>query len=563
MKLPDLKYATGIRKNTQVKFGGLNMTEGASDGELIYTVNMGLDHSPVLSTRKERRIVNGISATGGLHGHDGLAWVDGTSFYYRGIAVGEVTTGAKRLCSMGPYIVIFPDKAYFNVESREFGALEASWSGENVSFGDGLYKEEPAAANALTCQGADFGSIFREGDAVTISGCSIHEENNKTAVIRAIDGDTLYFSENCFTLDGEAGDEAYGEVAVSVERRVPDLEHICHNENRLWGCDGTTIYASAWGDIFNWNTFDGTDADSWALEPSSAGEFTGCFSFKGYPVFFKEDVIYKIYGSAPSGFSCMETGAPGVKLGCAGSLAVADGVLFYVSRRGPMAYSGGVPVWIGGALGDYVCGDAVGGSDGVKYYMAARGGEYGTGDMELYVYDTRCGEWIREDFTDVYGFAWDNGTLYAAAADGLLIAGGAMVNPRKDTFYEGNLTWVQYASDPEGVFPWEAVFADFTGKEPDTKTVHKIQVRLRVEDAGGYAQVWIRSDGGDYVSAGGKILSDVKDSYVLPIVPRRCDHFQVKITGEGQCKIWSVSLHVRKGSESRLRIEPVSGVPVG
>ena len=535
MKLPDLRYASGIRKNTQVKFGGLNMTLGAADGELVRCENLTSDHSPVLATRPKRYRVCLLGAPGGLYSHDGLVWVDGTTLYWRGEAVGQVTAGRKTFCSMGAWLVILPDKAYYNVKTGEFGSLEAAWSGENVSFENGLYKEEIASANALRCRGVDFGKIFREGDAVTISGCVSHGQNNKTAIIRAIDIDTLYFSENCFTLSGEAGDEAYTEAAVTVERKVPDLKYIWQNENRLWGCDDTTIYASAWGDIFNWNTFDGIDSDSWTLEPGSPGGFTGCVSFKGYPIFFKEDMIYKIYGSAPSDYSCMGSSTMGLQEGCERSFAVADEVLFYLGRNGITAYSGGIPTWIAESFGTERFFDAVGGSDGLKYYVSMTDR---AGQRHLYVYDTRFGCWLREDDLQVTDFAWYDGGLYMLSADGQIwLCGGARDIPEGAVLEED--------------FFFEAEFADLTWKEPNKKYIHKLQLRLELGEQA-TAQAWIQFDSdGRWIRFGDQMGPAVKKSYVLPIVPRRCDHFRIKITGRGQCRIWSLSQHIRGGSEFR------------
>ena len=34
MKYPDMKYVERHRSSTQVKFGGLNMAEGAEDGQI-------------------------------------------------------------------------------------------------------------------------------------------------------------------------------------------------------------------------------------------------------------------------------------------------------------------------------------------------------------------------------------------------------------------------------------------------------------------------------------------------------------------------------------------------
>lgn len=96
------------------------------------------------------------------------------------------------------------------------------------------------------------------------------------------------------------------------------------------------------GDPFNWNVFEGLETDSYAVDTGSAGDFTGCVSFLGYPVFFKEDHIYKVYGSIPSNFEVMGSATLGVAKGCGGSLAIAGERLLYLSNSGVMIYSGGI-----------------------------------------------------------------------------------------------------------------------------------------------------------------------------------------------------------------------------
>ena len=51
MKLPDMKYAERTSKGNQTKFGGLNHTMGAGDGEIWDMRNLTSDHAPVLSTQ--------------------------------------------------------------------------------------------------------------------------------------------------------------------------------------------------------------------------------------------------------------------------------------------------------------------------------------------------------------------------------------------------------------------------------------------------------------------------------------------------------------------------------
>ena len=75
----------------------------------------------------------------------------------------------------------------------------------------------------------------------------------------------------------------------------------------------------------------------------SPGDFTACFSYLGYPCFFKEEYIYKVYGSKPSNFQVMSSASLGVEKGSHKSLAIAGEILFYLSRVGVVAYSGGIP----------------------------------------------------------------------------------------------------------------------------------------------------------------------------------------------------------------------------
>lgn len=120
---------------------------------------------------------------------------------------------------------------------------------------------------------------------MTIAGAAAHEGNNQTIIIREIDGDYLRFYENSFTIN-EGGDAE----TLTISRDVPDMDFICENENRLWGCKEDTIYSSKLGDPFNWNVFDGLSTDSYAVNVGSAGDFTACCSYLGYPVFFKEEI---------------------------------------------------------------------------------------------------------------------------------------------------------------------------------------------------------------------------------------------------------------------------------
>lgn len=113
MRLPQVSYADGIKTAKQDEFAGLNHNLGAKDGELWDMRNLCSDYSPLLATRSRRMLYKTLQDPGGLFCWDKLCWVDGTTFYYDGVAKGTVTAGRKTFTALGAYIVIFPDKAYY------------------------------------------------------------------------------------------------------------------------------------------------------------------------------------------------------------------------------------------------------------------------------------------------------------------------------------------------------------------------------------------------------------------------------------------------------------------
>lgn len=533
MKLPSMTYSNGMSSATQTAFGGLNHTPGAGDGELYHMENLtGADY-PLISSRPPRWKVRTLTQPGGLFAHTKLCWVDENGFWYDGERKGDVTAGEKQFAALGAYLLIWPDKAYYNTQTGAFGSLESAWTGTGLSFQNGTIYEKEAQANTIQVPGVNWGDYFKKGDAVTISGCTVHPENNKSLVIRDIQEDKLVFYEYSFVLNGEKGDEAYTETGtVTISRTLPNLDFVCENENRVWGCKGNTIYCSKLGDPFNWNVFDGLATDAYAVDTGSAGNFTGCVSYLGYPIFFKEDHIYKVYGTMPSNFQVMGTSTLGVMAGCGKSLAVAGEVLFYVSRAGVMAYSGGVPQCVSRALGNQRLGQAAAGAEGLRYYLSAQGEDEG---WHLLVYDTQTKLWHREDETQATHFAFHGGILYLLNQSGEIWTVGDVAQPPAEAEQEPQVTW-------------EAEFADFTDGSPDKKGLFRLHIRLEVEE-GGQVQAWAQVDSdGEWHPMGQPIGPTPKRSFQLPMIIRRGDHYRLKLTGTGRCRIYSITRERYGGS---------------
>jgi len=524
MGLPSMVYSDGIRKHQTVRFGGYDHNKGSGDGTIWDMKNMTSDLYPLLASRSPRYLIRTLGQPGGVFAHDGLFWIDGDGFYADGVRKGTVTVGEKVMAALGPSVIIFPDKKYYNTEMDTFGSLEASVEAVSVTIKNGTYAGEDAEANTISAS-VSWADHFREGDAVTITGAVKHPSNNKTAIIREIDGGELRFYENVFEIS-EGGDTE----TLTLKREVPDMDFICSNENRLWGCKGDTIYASKLGDATNFNVFDGVATDSYAVDVGSAGDFTACVSYLGYPIFFKEDGIYKVYGSKPSNFQVMGSATLGVETGSHKSLAVAGEILFYLSRAGIVSYSGGIPQIISRAFGTDRYRNAVGGSDGVKYYASLSGAD---GAQALFVYDTRYNLWHKEDVLRASGFAW-SGELYFVDAD------------TGEMWMNGNPRAVPDGAVKEGTIESIVEFGDFVEGDPNRKGTGKLQLRGELE---GTLKIEMQFDSDGIWRLVSTLTASVKRSWYLPIIPRRSDHFRIRLTGAGT---WNLSSLVREsysGSE--------------
>ena len=569
MKLPAMVYSDGIRKHKQVKFGGLNHARGAEDGELYDMRNLCSDDYPVLSVRPKRHQIGKVEKPNGLFYWKGLMWVDGTDLYFEGKVVGQVADSKKTFGALGPYIVIMPDKVCYHVEEQTMMPMEKTWThtdgGYYIRVMDAYKAHNDNEAyvnttkyNALSVRGLpdmpdnnaenpapDFSTIFRIGDSVRVTS----GDESVVAVIRDFyrnvasagyvgdNGKPMYYGYSQIIFDEGVLKNVGAGNGTTVVREVPDLKYLCEDGNRLWGCTGDTIHASKLGDPFNWNVFDLLETDSWALTPASSGEFTGCINYQGYPTFFKEDRLYKVYGALPSAFSVVDSPCLGVAAGCSDTLALAWGSLFYLGTNGLMIYTGSLPRPVGQELGNtrFIGGSA--GSDGLKYYASLTDP---AGGCKLYVYDVQRGLWHIEDELAAVNLCRVEGDLYCMDADGnIWILGEAKAVPED-------------AAEEEAV-NWVAEFSDFTHDDPNHKGVSKLQLRLGLEK-GSCMTVKIQFDSDGVWRTVRTLTGDgSKRSFYLPIVPRRCDHYRLRLEGTGRASVYSLVRETYTGSERSAR----------
>ncbi len=508
-------------KKYTIAFKGINYSNNTQEGEFSETYNLSTKRYPCLAPREGR--VYSISTNPAQE--VSTLFVKGDKLYmtntdtdgkfkfmeYGGGSIGEVEETKKQIASVGNYILIFPDKKYYNVETKEFGNMEETYSQTGLVFKD----------STITTTGADF--PFRPGDGVTISGCS-KEENNITIIIREVNGNTLTFYENSFTGATETG-------TVTIKREIPELEFVCESGNRLWGVKGNTIYASKFSDPLNFKVFDGLTGDSYYIDVGSDGEFTGCIPYSTYVCFFKENTLHKVYGNKPSNFQVNETKVFGVQSGSERSLQAVNEMLIYKGVNGVYAYTGGVPTLISENFGNKRFSEASACSDGEKYYISMKNGN----TFGFYSYDIGRGIWLKED---------------DLRADDMVFYNNKVHLLREYVEDDGVYRDVCYIDDDESkeAIEWSATFCPFNETINERKVYSKFHLRLDLAE-GAWIAVDIKTNN-DYKWRQVYVTHDSKAKTIsIPIMPERCDSIEVRIRGKRDCTIRSFVREYRTGSD--------------
>ena len=322
---------------------------------------------------------------------------------------------------------------------------------------------------------------------------------------------------------------------LKLARTMPIMDFIIESDNRLYGCrygpaaNGEVvneIYASKLGDFRNWNCMMQISTDSWVGGVGTDGQFTGAITHMGYPLFFKENCVHKVYGKYPANFQIQTTACRGVQKGCERSLAIVNETLFYKSRSGVCAYDGSLPSEVSYALGNEAYKEAVGGAHGNKYYISMKDMENG---HNLFVFDVAKGMWHKEDDFKAEAFCSCDGELYA-------ISGGDIV------------TMFGSGTPSNDAVEWMVQTGEIGLTSPDMKYVSRLTLRMSM-DIGAEVGIYAQYDFSDAWECQCILRSTNLRSFSIPIRPKRCDHVKLRIEGVGEAKIYSITKTIEQGSE--------------
>ena len=580
MEYPTLNVKQKDRQMTDA-FLGYNHNLRISDSEFYDMKNMTSDYYPVLAPRKKRGFFGDPGKVSGLIDKDGLCWTFDSEFVFNGdvIPLDDLSDEPKQLISMGSYVIILPDKKWVNTVKNKNGNYESGDIDHRESFQDikfylctktgekygGGYPSDTALPNPdegtlwidtsstpsvlkkyskeqamwvsipttyVMIESEGIGKSFSKYDGVKISGITVGDATSLNGYHTLWDT-----AENYIVVTGIIDEDCEQQDLITIAREMPIMDHVIECNNRLWGCryganaDGeivNEIYASKLGDFKNWNSFMEISTDSWVQGLGSDGPFTGAITHGGYPIFFKEGYMHKVYGSYPANFQVQTTPCRGVQNGSHRSLAIVNETLLYKSTNAICAYDGSLPVEVSSTLGDVRYSDAVACSHGNKYYISMKDV---SGNYSLFVYDTAKGMWHKEDDLQVDVFCSCKDDIYA------------IDHEPKDI-----ITLLGSGSQYEEKVPWMVETGLIGMSMPDMKYISKLLIRMSLE-VGASVEVSIQYDSiGDWEQVCDMTVTSLR-SFSVPIRPRRCDHFRIRIEGVGDGRIYSITKTIEQGSD--------------
>lgn len=586
MKYPKLTQPATSRTTVEV-FSGYNHNARISDGEFYDMRNLVSDVSPVLSPRKARGLFLQSGNVQGMIAKDSLCYIDGSYFVMNAYRVDMGLSTAdedcpKQLISMGAYVIILPDKKYINTANlTDWGNIDAEvtttapvtfspckqdgtafspnyiqptepdgpenmalWMDTSAtphslkqwSESAGMWSSIATTYVRIQCPG--IGKAFSQYDGITITipdGLTA----DTAAQLKELNGSAIVYAkgDDFIAVVGILDEETTIEEHITVSRKMPVMDFVIENDNRLWGCrygqnnNGDVVnelYACKLGDFRNWNCYMGISTDSYAVSLGSDGQFTGAITHAGYPIFFKENCMHKVYGQIPANFQVQTTACRGVQKGCSRSLAIVNEILYYKSQHAICAYDGSLPAEISYALGDVQYCNAVAGAHGNKYYVSMQNTT--SGEWDFLVYDTAKGMWHKEDNLQAAQLCSCRDDLYCSLPDGKIItilgSGEA---------YEENVAWM-------------AQTGIINASLPERQYLQRISIRMILEP-GSKVSILVQYDScGEWENLGNMVGSNLR-SFTFPVRPRRCDHLRLRIEGIGKAMIFAITKTISGGSD--------------
>lgn len=533
------------KKVDLLSFFGCNQRDKIDDRQMSSMYNMSSDSIPAMSPRKPRLHICSLSRITAMCSPEytpsdltAFTGVADRYFYYNGAPVTNIRLSdtEKSIADFNGSICIFPDKVYYRYlpdpdtgsVNNQLQRMDKSISLSGARLYSSLNKISGEYTAYIQKSGANFGDNFSVGDSIIIEGCS--DEHNNTVLIESrhkyaasdsivsvvINEVTssklsllMYTKSGSYALFNNTTDAN----PITIKISIPDMNHVCVHNNRLWGTseNGEYIYASKLGDCFNFNSFQGLSDDSWFCEIGTNGGFTGITSYRSTVVAFKQNYIHHIYGDSPSNFSIPKQTYNGTI--DSRSIAEVSGTLYYMAADGFYEYTGGEPEKISGCIRTLYK-SCTAGTNGKRYYAC---GKKADGTSELLVFDPEYCIWHKEDDADFIAFVKHNEFLYGATKSDMYKFGDGTEN-----------------------INWCVVSKNFTLDDFDFKGVNAVYIRMDAPN-GTRVDVYTSCDEKDFEPAG-KVEGSGFLTYKIPVRFSKCDNFRIMLDGTGHAVVHDIEI---------------------
>lgn len=312
-------------------------------------------------------------------------------------------------------------------------------------------------------------------------------------------------------------------AAFTVNKLTPDMDYVVECNNRLWGCSSqkNEIYASALGLPANWYTFDGISTDSYVLQVGTYGDFTGACVYGGYPLFFKEEYMIKMYGYYPAAYQMKRIDCPGIKKGDSGTIATCGGVLYYKSSDDIYGYDGTWPVKVSYALDGITFGaGCVAAATYDKYYIKNAFG--------IYSYDPKTNTWCKDS-------SYNGGACFLSSQKYVYICGDRISKSRSGNI--SNQTWYAVTGEfgRQATLPLYPVRLAFV-----FSCAREFAVDISYDSEYSSTSRWDRLFEHSGAEKG-------KQYVYCPI--RRCDTFRLRFSGKGAFRLYALNIITEDGGD--------------
>lgn len=453
----------------------------------------------------------------------------------------------------------------------------------------------------LKIAGEGISSLFSQWDSVSVSAGtgaleSVYLDGEKTICRVDSESDCIYVSG---VIDSVF--KSCNSGAVTVTREIPDMDLICAYENRLYGCrfkkaEGSSvdslneIYVSKLGEPDNFSLSD-SETGAYALSVGENGEFTSVCGYNGYVCFFKENCVILL----DRYFSASVIRLDGVNIYGSQTTAQTDGKLIYTGTNGVYMFNGSSAVKVSDALGEFdmipICACA---HDG-KYYLnsisrskylsaqsnslvkeKAQAAALAAADEKLTMAGIKKGSLMYRVYLNLYKTmfypfylisealatfdesqmfvydtiknVWTKENVGSVASCMTSDAGNVYYIDSKGALYSENPPSAISGSETEDDFEWYLVSGDIGYSVNSKKYISRIGIRIKPE-TGTVVNVDAQYDSSGRFSRLFTLRSASDSAVTLPVIPVRCDHVKIRLSGTGGFSLLGAFADFEEGSE--------------